>query len=63
MAEDRRRFRCPTCGRAVVQIGKQCGFCGKFCTEARVRGAEGERDKQEQPAAAKGEWAQCRMAL
>jgi len=45
MPEDKRRFPCPTCGETVLQIGRQCGFCGKFCTEERVRKAETTRKK------------------
>jgi len=66
MAEDRRRYPCPVCGRAVVQIGRQCGLCRSFCTEARVREVEAARQRTALPVhtrPAKGGELQCRLAL
>lgn len=43
--DDRRHFPCPDCGEGFVHIGRRCGFCGKVCTEHKVRQVEVARKK------------------
>lgn len=42
--KDTRLYQCPVCHETWQRIGDQCGQCGCFCTEARVRDAEAKAE-------------------